>query len=709
MPDRNRLDEEASPYLRQHADNPVHWQPWDDEALAEAHERDVPVFLSVGYSACHWCHVMEEESFEDETVAELLNDHFVPVKVDREERPDLDAVYQTVAQLTSGRGGWPLSVWLTPEGEPFHVGTYFPREPKRGMPGFAQLLRNIAESWADPEDRAEMEHRADQWTAAVAGEIEEPPEAGEPPDERFLATAADAAVRGADREHGGWGTGPKFPHPGRLHVLLRADHRTRAAGSPREAYREVAVETLDAMADGGMYDHLGGGFHRYATDREWAVPHFEKMLYDQAELVRAYLAGHQVTGDDRYARVAEETLSFVERELTHPDGGFFATLDARSADGSGEQVEGAYYVWTPEAVEAAVDDGGDAALFADRYGVTPAGNFEGDTVLTLSASVAELAAEHDLADEAVEERLDRAREQALAHREQRPRPRRDEKVIAAWNGLMAAAFAEAGLVLDEDHAATAADALGFVREHLWDGERLARRYKDGDVAGEGYLEDYAFCARGALACYEATGDVEHLAFALSLARTVREAFYDADAGTLYFTPEGGEELVARPQEVTDQSTPASAGVAAEVLLALDHVAPEAGLAEAAEAVVETHASRLEADPLQHASLVLAADTLATGHLELTVVTDGLPDAWRDRLGASYLPARLLSVRPPGEDALAGWLDRLGLAEPPPLWADRDRVDDAPTVYACRSFTCSPPQTDLDAALSWAADLAPDPG
>ncbi len=707
--DRNRLDEEASPYLRQHADNPVNWQPWDEAALEAARETDRPIFLSIGYSACHWCHVMEEESFADEAVAEVLNEAFVPIKVDREERPDVDSVYMTVCQLVTGRGGWPLSAFLTPDGRPFYVGTYFPRDPKQGMPGFLELCRRVADSWNDPDQREEMENRADQWTAAAEDELEgtstPPDEAREPPDADFLDSAASSALRAADREYGGFGrSGPKFPNPGRLHLLLRAYDRTG-----REDYREVVEETLTAMANGGMYDHLGGGFHRYATDRSWTVPHFEKMLYDQATLAPAYLAGYQVTGEERYADVARETFAFVERELQHAGGGFFSTLDAQSEDPeTGEREEGAFFVWTPEAVEEVIEDGTDADLFRGRFGVTRSGNFEdGKTVLTLSEPVESLAESHGLDEGEVRERLDHAVEQAREYRETRPRPARDEKVLAGWNGLMISAYAEGALVLDPDLAATADRALSFVRERLWDAEegRLTRRWKDGDAKVTGYLEDYAFLGRGALDLYQATGDVEHLGFAMDLARVVTEEFWDAEERTLYFTPESGESLVARPQELGDQSTPSSTGVAASLLLDLAHFSPDERFREVAEGVLDTHAKTVETDPLGHATLALAADTRAVGSLELTVAADSLPEAWRERLAETYLPDRLLTVRPPTDDGLSGWLDALGLATTPSIWAGRE-ARDGPTLYACRSFTCSPPTDDVEEALEWAERLAP---
>ncbi|WP_135825749.1 thioredoxin domain-containing protein [Halorussus ruber] len=701
---RNRLDEEESPYLRQHADNPVNWQPWDDAALAAAEERDVPIFLSVGYSACHWCHVMEEESFEDEEIARLLNENFVPVKVDREERPDVDSIYQTICQAVSGRGGWPLSVWLTPDGRPFYVGTYFPKEPKRGQPGFRDLLASIADSWSDDEDRREMQRRADQWTDAIEGELESVPDPGETPGEGLLGSAADAAVRSADREHGGFGTGQKFPQAGRVHLLLRAAERADSDDEADE-YREVADEALTAMAEGGIFDHVGGGFHRYTVDREWVVPHFEKMLYDNAEISRAMLAGYQVSGDEAYATAARRTFEFVEREMTHPEGGFYSTLDAQS-----EGEEGKFYVWTPEEVHDAVDDPTAADLFCDRFGVTESGNFEGKTVLTESESIADLADEYGMDESEAEQTVEEARERVFEARTGRVRPRRDEKVLAGWNGLMISALAEGALVLPEEsdrYVGLATDALDFVRETLWkpaegenDAGTLYRRFKAGDVAIPGYLEDYAFLARGALNCYEATGNPDHLGFALDLADAIAAEFWDEDAGTIYFTPESGEELVARPQEPHDQSTPSSLGVATETLLALDHFRTDDEFEAIAEKVLERRGQQIQSNPLQHASLALAADRYAQGSLEVTAVADELPDSWREEIAARYLPTRLLSRRPPGDDQLEEWLDRLDLAEAPPIWADRTRREGEPTAYVCRNFTCSPPKSDLGEALDW---------
>ena len=720
---RNRLDEEASPYLRQHADNPVNWQPWDDTALEAAREQEKPIFLSIGYAACHWCHVMEEESFEDDDVAELLNENFVPIKVDREERPDLDRIYQTVCRRVSGGGGWPLSVWLTPDGDPFYVGTYFPPEPKQNMPGFTDICENVAESWSNPDERADMRDRGEQWAGTARDELETTSngadsEAVADDDlDSILDDAVSTAIRSADREYGGFGRGgPKFPQPGRIDLLLRA----ASHGESREPLA-VARETLDAMANGGLYDHVGGGFHRYCTDREWVVPHFEKMLYDNAELSRVFLDAHRVTGDSRYAVVARETFAFLDRELSHPDGGFYATLDADSGDG-----EGAFYVWNEDTLADALDAelsaedlselGVDRAtvegIVRDRYGIgTP--NFEGgETVLTVSASVEDLAESFDTDEATVQQTLQYGRVALQQARENRERPPRDEKVIAAWNGLAISAYATGARTLDSVLAERAADAVEFARERLWDGDRLARRYVDpadldddapesaGGTKGTGYLDDYAFLARGAFDLYQTTGEVAHLDFAVELAEVILAAFYDEDAGTIFATPSDGEELIARPQEPTDQSTPSSLGVAVSLLLDLDHFAPEAGFADAATDALATQHDRIGGRPLEHVSLALAAAKHARGPLEITLAADEWPDEWRATLAEQPLADAVIAPRPATESGMDEWLDELGLSEAPPIWANRAVRDGEATAYVCRSRTCSPPKAELLEALRW---------
>jgi uncharacterized protein YyaL (SSP411 family) len=714
---RNRLEEAQSPYLRQHADNPVNWQPWDEQALEAAAERDVPIFLSIGYAACHWCHVMEEESFQDDSVAETLNENFVPIKVDREERPDVDSVYMSICQQVTGRGGWPLSAWLTPDGKPFYVGTYFPPEEKRGQPGFHDLLQRLASSWDDPQQREEMENRATQWTDAIEGQMEATGQPGEP-DENLIQTAATVAHRGADREHGGWGSGgPKFPQTGRIHALFRAHgdggtpQQSNSIGADdtetTDSYLAVAEGTLNAMADRGMYDHVGGGFHRYSTDPQWAVPHFEKMLYDNAEIPKALLAGYQATGNERYAAVVRETFEFLQREMQHEQGGFFSTLDAVSPppeDPDGDTEEGAFYVWTPEQAHEAISDETTADIFCEYFGITDGGNFEGSTVLAVRRPLSAVADKYDITKSEATERLQQALDEAFAAREQRPRPARDEKILAGWNGLAISALAEGAIVLDETYADTAADALGFARDQLWDERenRLSRRFKDGSVGIDGYLEDYAFLGRGALNLFEATGDVETLAFAVELGEAIIEAFWDEEDETLYFTPTDGESLLARPQELTDQSTPSSTGVAVSLLFALDQFRTDDRFGDVAETVTRTHADRVSANPLEHASLTLAADTYEQGSVELTLVCNPTdpPSEWTETLASNYIPRRLLAWRPEDESTLQAWLDTLGLESVPPIWADRGAVDGESTVYACRNFACSPPNEDLNAALDW---------
>ena len=721
---RNRLEDEASPYLRQHADNPVHWQPWDDAALSAAQEQDRPIFLSVGYSACHWCHVMADESFEDDEVAAVLNESFVPIKVDREERPDLDRVYQTICGLVTGGGGWPLSAWLTPEGKPFYVGTYFPKTAgaRRGnAPGFLDICRSFASSW--DSDRDEIENRGQQWTDALRDRLETTPTsaggagsegttdgAGEADADSdnvgadSLGSVVTAAIRASDREYGGFGSGgPKFPQPWRIDALLRAS----AAAEGGDAL-PAATASLDAMAAGGVYDHLGGGFHRYATDREWTVPHFEKMLYDNGELLALYASAYQRTGRDRYATVARETADFLRREFRHDDGGLVSTLDAQS-----EGEEGKFYVWRPDEVDAAIDDDRTASIARDRFGVTDAGNFEGKTVLTVSASIPDLADAYNCPESEIVDRLDDARNELFAVRSDRVRPARDEKILASWNGLAIRGLARAGLVLGDDaYVDLAADALSFVREHLWDAEaaRLSRRYKDGDVKGTGYLDDYAFLARGAFELYGATGDVDHLAFAVELAEAIVDAFYDAEARTLYMTPEDGETLVTRPQELQDQSTPSSAGVAASLLVDLDAFAPSAGFADVADAVIDTHADRIRGRPLEHTSLALAAHRQAHGSTEVVVTTGddtdaatatiGLPESIRASVASTYVPDGVTAPRPPTAAGLDSWLDALGLDEAPPIWRGREERDGEPTVYVCEGRACSPPSHSVSEALSW---------
>ncbi len=738
--EQNRLEGEASPYLQAHADNPVNWQPWDDTALEAAREQDVPIFLSIGYAACHWCHVMAEESFEDESIARRLNEDFVPIKLDREERPDIDTIYMTICQVVNRAGcGWPLSVWLTPEGHPFFIGTYFPKESKQGQPGFGQLLERLSHQWETERD--DLESRARQWMQAGKAQLESTPEATRPDTGSssgtdLLESAAEGLLRRADREHGGFGSGQKFPQPGRLSLLALASDRTDL-----DQAAPVLTETLDAIVEGGLRDQLGGGFHRYCVDPEWTVPHFEKMLYDNATIPKALLHGYQVTGKSRYANIAAETFDFVERELTHEDGGFYSTLDARSPDpadpkrneigGHNRGVEGAYYVWTPKQVHQAIAEAAaetaaeptEGRMSADpdlltevvceRYDITEAGNFEGSTVPTIGASFTELASSFDRSQAEIQAALRRADEWLRSARDKRPRPPRDEKIIAAWNGLMIDALAEGALVLGtERYAEMAQDAMAFVREALWDGEVLNRRYKEPDAdggdspgapgstptKGPAVLEDYAYLARGTLTLFEATGDLDALCFALELTRAIEREFWDEERGTLYYTPVSGEELPVRPQEVADGSTPSSTGIAVEVLLAMDAVTPAAGFDEMAESVLETHRPTVADTPMQHATMVMASEIQRDGHLEVTISGEGFPDEWRECIGGRFIPDRLIAHRPPDDGTLERWLGALQISETPPIWAERSGEAGA-TAYVCRR-ACSPPLQDVPDLEEW---------
>ncbi|CAM5497070.1 Thioredoxin domain-containing protein OS=Streptomyces alboniger OX=132473 GN=CP975_22305 PE=4 SV=1 [Streptomyces alboniger] len=539
----------ARAYLLQHADNPVDWWPWSDGAFEEARKRNVPVLLSVGYSSCHWCHVMAHESFEDQETADYLNAHFVSVKVDREERPDVDAVYMEAVQAATGQGGWPMTVFLTPDAEPFYFGTYFPPAPRQGMPGFRQVLQGVQQAWAERRDEV----------AEVAGKIVRDLAGREisygdsqAPGEEELAQALLGLTREYDPQRGGFGGAPKFPPSMVVEFLLRHHARTGAEGA-----LQMARDTSERMARGGIYDQLGGGFARYSVDRDWTVPHFEKMLYDNALLCRAYAHLWRSTSSELARRVALETADFMVRELRTAEGGFASALDADSDDGTGKHVEGAYYVWTPEQLDEVL--GADAELAAHYFGVTVEGTFEeGASVLQLP--------QQDVVFDA--ERIDSVKRRMLESRSQRPAPGRDDKVVAAWNGLAIAALAETGAYFDRpdlvEAALGAADLL--VRLHLDDHARLARTSKDGQVgANAGVLEDYADVAEGFLALASVTGEGVWLEFAGFLLDHVLTRFAD-DSGSLYDTAADAEKLIRRPQDPTDNATPSGWTAAAGALL-----------------------------------------------------------------------------------------------------------------------------------------------
>ncbi|WP_206504264.1 thioredoxin domain-containing protein [Streptomyces chrestomyceticus] len=667
----NRLAGVTSPYLLQHADNPVDWWPWTPEAFEEARRRDVPVLLSVGYSACHWCHVMAHESFEDEAVAAVINEHFVAVKVDREERPDVDAVYMEAVQAATGQGGWPMTVFLTPEGEPFYFGTYFPPEPRHGMPSFPQVLQGVRSAWTDRRDEVgEVAGRivADLSARSLSASLANGEPA--PPGPEDLANALLTLTRDFDAVHGGFGGAPKFPPSMALEFLLRHHARTRS-----EAALQMVQATSEAMARGGIYDQLGGGFARYAVDETWTVPHFEKMLYDNALLCRTYAHLWRATGSDLARRVAVQTAEFMVRELRTDQGGFASALDADSDDGSGRHVEGAYYVWTPGQLRDVLGEK-DAEVAAHYFGVTQEGTFEE------GASVLQLPDTDDLVDA---ERIASIKERLRAARDARPRPGRDDKVVAAWNGLAIAALAETGAYFDRpDLVQAATDAADLlVRVHMDWQARLHRTSRDGVAsANAGVLEDYADVAEGFVALSSVTGEGVWVEFAGLFLDTVLVHF-TAEDGTLYDTADDAEQLIRRPQDPTDNATPSGWTAAAGALLsyaALTGSAPHRDAAERALGVVKALSGRA---PRFIGWGLAVAEAVLDGPREVAVVgPDGDP-ATRALHRAALLgtaPGAVVALGEPGSDEV-------------PLLKDRPLVEGRAAAYLCRHFTCERPTTD----------------
>jgi hypothetical protein len=710
----NRLAAERSPYLLQHADNPVDWFPWGDEAFAKARDESRPIFLSIGYSTCHWCHVMEHESFEDQTIANALNRDFVPIKVDREERPDVDRVYMTFVQATTGAGGWPMSVWLTPDLKPFFGGTYFPPESRWGRPGFVDVLKELARAWRDERDKVVRSadailDRLREMTGADQAAADRSPVAG--------VDAVDAGIsafaQAFDRRHGGFGGAPKFPRPSELFFLLQAHALTGHMQA-----RDMAIDTLRAMALGGIRDHIGGGFHRYSVDAEWRVPHFEKMLYDQAQLVLAFLDAAQVSGEAFFADVAEDTLAYVLRDLTSPDGGFYSAEDADSeeadvkAEGRGpkaaegptgskaEKKEGAFYVWNAVEVDRLL--GEDAALARRRFGIEDAGNaladpqgeFRGQNILYVTQSVEDIAARTGKPVTAVAAALERIRERLFDARAARPRPHLDDKVITAWNGLMIAAFARAARVLVDsprraDWLQTALRAAQAVFDHLWrpDQKRLLRRFRDGEAAVEAFCEDYAFLIWGLLELFQASGDGVWLDRAIELSAIQTELFFDdRDAG--WFSTTGHDSSVLlRLKEDYDGAEPGAASVTVHNLLVLGELLGDTAGVERARRTLERYGTQIGRVVRVMPFMV---SNIAHWHArKAQIVVAGPPSAPGTRalervVAGRYLPfAVVVPVQAGQNDSLARlpWLAAMG------------QRDGHASAYVCYDFTCQTPITD----------------
>src|SRR5262245_3440571 len=684
----NRLVHEKSPYLLQHAYNPVDWHPWGDEAFATARREDKPIFLSVGYSTCHWCHVMERESFEDSALAESLNAWFVPVKVDREERPDVDRVYMNAAFALTGGGGWPLSVFLTPDGKPFYAGTYFPPRARGGLPGFLDLLRGIHEAWV--ERRPQVDASAADLSRAIerAVRLEPDPQATRLADLRHVGY--EHLEHMFDERWGGFGTAPKFPQPSYFYFLFR---EWAAHGNARA--RDMALITLRRMAMGGIHDHLGGGFHRYATDAEWRVPHFEKMLYDQAQLASAYLEAYQVSGDRSFAAVARDVLDYVARDLTGREGAFFSAEDADSPDAQGRIEEGAYYAWTVSEIESILDRD-EAHAFLAHYGVTPEGNCEhGKSVLHATDSIEETAKRLGVPAAKLEASLSRDRERLLAARAGRARPHLDDKVLAGWNGLMISAFARAAAVLDSpSDLARARRAADFAWDHLWDEKTktLHRRYRDGEVAIAAELSDYAFLTQGFLDLFEAGFEPRDLERALTLADRQIALFWDESQGGFFDTAEGADpHLFVRGKEAHDGAEPSGNSVAFANLARLARLTERADLTEKAKRTLDLFASHAGRSPLAMTQLWGAAYLLDGKPAQVVVAGQREASDTRALLAAArarFAPGLvvLLADGGEGQKALARHLEYLNAARP---------VDGHAAAYLCENYACGLPTTSAE--------------
>ncbi len=682
----NRLAQETSPYLIQHAENPVDWYPWGEEALARARAEDKPLLVSIGYSACHWCHVMAHESFENPAIASLMNELFVNVKVDREERPDVDHVYMTAVQAMTQHGGWPLNVFCTPDGTPFYGGTYWPPEDRGRMPGFPRILQAVAEAYR--ERRADVERQGvtlrEHIAQAMAPEL--PRGALDP---GLLDQAVEVLSSSFDRRYGGFGGAPKFPQPMTLEFLL---HRYHATGD--EQALAMAEFTLDHMAHGGMYDQIGGGFARYSVDDRWLVPHFEKMLYDNAQLSRVYLHAYRATGKPLYRRIAEETYDYVQREMLDRAGGFYSSQDADS-----EGHEGRFYVWTPAEIAAALGPE-DAALVERYWGVTEGGNFEGRNILWVPRPLAAVAEEAGVPPERLEAAVVRAKRELFAVRAQRVWPGRDDKVLTAWNGLMMRSFAEAGRLLgNAEYLRVAVANATFVLGHLRQGDRLRRTWRNGEAKLNGYLEDYACYAAALLALYEATFEVEWFTAARALADTMLDQFWDDAIGGFYNTPREHEALIVRPRDFYDNAIPSGNSVAVDVLLRLALLTGEGAYERRAVQVLEGLAQAMGQHPLAFGELIQALAFHLAGPREIAFV--GEPEAadTRDLLAVvngAYLPNAVMALRRPDDHAAAAAI---------PLLAERDALDGRATAYVCRHAVCELPTTN-PIVLAEQLDLPP---
>ena len=676
----NRLINETSPYLLQHANNPVDWYPWGEEALARARDEDKPILLSIGYSACHWCHVMERESFENDAIAEIMNRDFVSIKVDREERPDLDAVYMEAVQMLTGSGGWPMTVFLTPDGKPFYGGTYFPPVDRHNMPGFPRLLETVSQAYRN--SHSEIQRVTGQLTEQM-GRTANMPRGTGALDESILHNAYNQLATNFDYQNGGVGSAPKFPQAMTLEVLLRY-----YAHGHNDRSLPMLELTLEKMARGGIYDQVGGGFHRYSTDTFWLVPHFEKMLYDNALLARLYLHAWLATGRSLYRRITEETLDYVLREMTGEHGGFFSATDA---DSEGE--EGKFFVWSPDEIEAVLGSE-DAALFNGFFGATQRGNFEGKNILNISVRAADYSERQGIPLEQLVDVIQRGKQALWVEREKREHPLLDDKSLASWNGLMLRAFAEAGAALErQDYLDAAARNAEFLLTSLRPDEQLLRTYREGQAKLPGFLEDYSFVADGLLSLYEATFERRWLDAAVELAEEMIALFWDDAAGAFYDTGRDHEELVVRPRDVFDNAQPCGGSVASDLLLRLSVVTGNEDYATRAVTPLRTLAELMGRAPAGTGRWLAALDFYLSTPKEVAVIGQSSDTATSDLLRAvngRYLANRVI-VGADSEEAAAA----TGL----PLLKGRGMVDGKPTAYVCENYACQLPVTDAEDLIS----------
>ncbi len=677
----NRLINETSPYLLQHAHNPVDWYPWGEDALERSRSEDKPILLSIGYSACHWCHVMERESFENETIAALMNDNFISIKVDREERPDLDAIYMEAVQMLTGSGGWPMTVFLTPEGKPFYGGTYFPPVDRHNMPGFPRLLLAIAEAYNT--NKGEIQRVTGQLTEQM-GRGSQVPRGTAILTVDVLHRAYSTLATNFDYQNGGFGMAPKFPQPMTPEFLLRYHQH---GYNPRAL--ELVELTLEKMAYGGIYDQVGGGFHRYSTDAYWLVPHFEKMLYDNALLARLYLHAFQITGKPLYRRITEEILDYVLREMTDDAGGFYSAQDA---DSEGE--EGKFFVWTPEEVMDVLGEE-DGRIFSSYFGVTQNGNFEGKNILNVPRDPEAFAAEHELDPEQLAGVIARGRVKLLEVRERRVHPLLDDKVLASWNGLMLRSFAEAGAVLGRsDYLAAAVKNAGFLTTVMRPQGRLLRTYRNGEAKLLGYLEDYSCVADGLIALYEATLDIRWLEHAVAIGDSMIELFWDEATGGFYDTGSDHEALVIRPRDVFDNAQPCGGSVASDILLKLAVFTGNDDYAAKAAAPLRSLQEYMARSPGGTGHWLSALDFYISAVKEVAVVGPKDAPATEELLNTvrrQFLPNKVLMGYDPSVVADAGQESR-GPGDYP-LLEGRGMVNDRPTAYVCQNYVCQLPVTE----------------